>query len=642
MSKDGDHSPSADGAGRAAFEDGNRLAGEGQYDRAEESYRKAAEQGHPTGAAYAGVFAEAHGDYEQAEQLYHQADEAGDGFGAFRLGMVLSRRGEWDAASEAWQRAEERGQEQPPFDPAALAGEEHEPRAGSEVISTRSAFANPVLLGAVTVLVLLIGVFLAYNSNSGFPFVPTRQLKVNIPNGTSLLPGNQVEAGGGADIGIVSAMHPVRLPNGHTVAQLVLQLSESYGPIPADSQATIDTRSVLGLKYVNLHRGSSKRMLPDGATLPASRTTIPVQFDDINKMFDAKTRPAVQKDLAGFGDVLAARGSSLNDTFAALPALLGHLEPVARYLSNPSTQLTRFFVALNGFFSTVSPVAQVNAQLFGDQATTFEAISRSASDLENTIRESPPTLDVGTASLKVQQPFLVDLTKFSQAMQPATSSLKAALPQLDPALAAGIRVLPRTPAMNRRLEGVLRALKALALDPGTNQALNGLSTAVGILNPMIKYLGPFVTVCNTWNYFWADLADVVSQPNTIGAAQRALIMFGNQQTNNVNAQGATAPANGYQPGDVPDPSQADAEYTHGPAYGAAVTNQGLADCETGQRGYPVKLNHLDPKHRLLDYDAHTLGTQGMNWTGSPRVPAGETFTRRPTTGPQLPSIPSNP
>ncbi len=189
---------------------------------------------------------------------------------------------------------------------------------------------------------------------------------------------------------------------------------------------------------------------------------------------------------------------------------------------------------------------------------------------------------------------------------------------------------------------MLRALKALALDPGSNQALNGLSTTVGILNPMIKYLGPFVTVCNTWSYFWADLADVVSQPTTIGASQRALIMFGNQQTNNVNHQGATAPANGYQPGDVPDPTKADAEYYHGPAYGAAVTNQGTADCETGQRGYPLVLNHLDPRHRLLATDAHSLGTQGMNFTGSPRVPAGETFSRSPTTGPRVPNIPSNP
>ena len=84
-------------------------------------------------------------------------------------------------------------------------------------------------------------------------------------------------------------------------------------------------------------------MFADGATLPESQTNVPVQFDDVFKMFDTKTRGAVQEDLDGFGDTLASRGSALNDTIASLPALFGHLEPVARYLSDPSTELTRFF-----------------------------------------------------------------------------------------------------------------------------------------------------------------------------------------------------------------------------------------------------------------------------------------------------------
>jgi virulence factor Mce-like protein len=515
------------------------------------------------------------------------------------------------------------------------------------VSRNQPAFANPVLLGAVTVLVAIVAVFLAYNANSGLPFVPTRQLKVDLPNGASLLPGNQVLAGG-YDVGTVSEMHPARLPNGNVGAQVTLQLNTAYGKVPADSTATIRTRALLGLKYVELHYGTSKQLIPDGGTLPVAHTTVPVQFDDINKIFDAKTRPAVDKDLVGFGDTLAGRGSSLNDTFAALPDLLKHLEPVAAYLSNPSTQLTRFFSALNGFFGTISPVAQANAQLFGDQGTTFQAISRSASDLENTIRESPPTLDIGTRSLKVQQPFLVDLKTWADFMQPATASLKAALPQLNPALQAGIQVLPRTPSMNVRLEGVFRALKALALDPGTNISLNGLSATVGILNPMIKYLGPYATVCNGWNYFWTELGDVVSQPTSIGASQRALINFTNHQTNNVGAQGATAPANGYlnTPADQAAKAAsgnggADAEYSHGPAYGAAVDSHGNADCEVGQRGYILKLNHQDPKHRDLVSDQYTLGNQGTTWDGLTHVPPGETFSRRPLTGPQTPIIPGN-
>ena len=84
------------------------------------------------------------------------------------------------------------------------------------------------------------------------------------------------------------------------------------------------------------------------------------------------------------------------------------------------------------------------------------------------------------------------------------------------------------------------------------------------------------------------------------------------------------------------------EYLHAQAYGSAVDNQGNADCETGQRGYPLKLNHLDPQGRDLGTDAHTPGNQGPTYAGRARVPAGETYSRNPTTGPQLASTPGNP
>jgi virulence factor Mce-like protein len=506
----------------------------------------------------------------------------------------------------------------------------------------QASFTNPVLIGAVTVLVAIVAVFLAYNANSGLPFVPTRQLNVIFPNGAALVDGNDVREGG-FRVGIVSDMKPVRCAAG-TCAEATLQLSTQNGRVPIDTTATIRPRSALGLKYVDLSYGHSKKVFPDGGTLPVSHTFIPVQFDDINQLFDKKTRPAVQKDLVGFGDTLAARGSALNDTIASLPSLFKHLQPVAQYLSDPHTELTRFFGALNGFFSTISPVAQQNARLFADQATTFQAISHSPRDLEATIQKSPPTLDVSTRSLKAQQPFLTDFATFSRDLAPGTQALNQALPNVDPALEAGIKVLPRTPSVNRKLEGVLSALKNLAQAPGTNVALNGLTDTVGILNPMIRFLGPDITVCNSFNWMWGEFQDLVSEQTSFGMAQRALINFANHQTNNFGAQGATGPANGYDtsnPADVAamQPTQgADAEYTHGGGYAGDITNRGAADCEAGQHGYQLKLNSLDPQGRNLVSEAHVPGAQGPNWYGPSHTPRGETFSRNPLTGPQLPGV----
>jgi virulence factor Mce-like protein len=502
----------------------------------------------------------------------------------------------------------------------------------------QSAFANPVLIGAVTVLVALVAVFLAYNANEGLPFVPTRELKVDIANGSELVAGNDVREGGYL-IGLVSDLKPVTMENGQTGAQLTLKLDKAYGNVPIDSTISIQPRSVLGLKYLDLHKGTSSRDFADGATMPESQTNVPVQFDDVFKMFNGPTRDAAQQNLVGFGDTLASRGSALNDTISSLPALFNYLQPVAQYLSAPSTELTRFIGNLNEFMGAVAPVAQVNAELFGKMATTFGAIDRNPNDLKATIAESPSTEQVSTRSLIAQQPLLTDLTTFGQNMTPATASLKSALPILNPALEQGTQVLGRTPPLNQRLQGTMDALRTLAEAPGTNIGLNALVDTVQTLNPMVKYLGPYQTVCDDWNYWWTYIADHFSEATAFGYAERVLLMQSNPtQPNNVSSQGATAPVDGGG-SDTPFGGN---QYFHGQVYGAAVDNQGNADCETGQRGYPKQLDYFDPQHRQLATDTHTPGDQGPTYHGLARVPAGETFSRNPTTGPQVPYNPSNP
>jgi hypothetical protein len=277
--------------------------------------------------------------------------------------------------------------------------------------------------------------------------------------------------------------------------------------------------------------------------------------------------------------------------------------------------------------------------LFGDMATTFGAISSDPNALEQTIAKSPSTLSVSTDSLKVQQPFLADFATLGRDLAPATKSLQVALPVINPAIEAGTRTLVRAPVLNDKLQGVMRALKSLSLSPGTNIALNGLTSTVDTLNPMIKYLGPYQTVCNDFNYFWTFLQDNVSEATQFGDAQRLLAKLGNPtQANNVGTPGAAAPANGGGSNTLLGGN----EFLHNQSYGAAIEPNGVADCETGQRGFPHQLASFDPLHRDIAVDAHTPGDQGPTYAGRARVPTGETFSRNPTSGPQLPPTPSNP
>ncbi len=502
-----------------------------------------------------------------------------------------------------------------------------------------AAFASPVLIGALTILVTIVAVFLAYNADQGLPFVPTRELKVDIGDGAQLVPGNDVREGGFM-VGLVTQERPIQLASGQVAAQLILQLTKKYADVPVDSTATISPVSLLGVKFLDLHRGKSTKQIVDGGTLPFTQTSVPVQFEDIFKTFDYKTRIAVQKDLVGFGDALAARGGDTNDTIAALPRLLSSLQPVATYLSDPNTELTRFVDALNQLTGALAPVSQTTVNLFRDAGTTFAALDRSPPALEATIAESPPTLATGTDSLANQHTFLADLTTLGHNLTPAAVSLRQALPQINPAIAEGTRVLRTTPPLDREIQHVMTSLKNLAQAPGTNVALNGLTSTVNMLNPMVRYLGPFQTVCDYWDYWWTYLADDMSARTNYGYAQRVMLQLTDPSGNGVGAQGATAPANG----EVPPfgPIFGGTEYLHGQSYGAAIDNSGNADCESGQRGFPKKLNNFDPLGRDLAIDPHTPGDQGPTYHGRTRVPAGETYTREPQTGPQLTPDPKDP
>ena len=506
--------------------------------------------------------------------------------------------------------------------------------------SAENPFTNPTLVGAMTVLAIVLAVYLAYSANQGLPFLPTRELKVDVASGAALVVGADVDEGG-TRIGELTAMQPIELKqSGQVAAQLTLTLSKAHGYVPLDSRVAVGERSLLGEKFVELSKGRAKENFKDGQTMPISQTSVPVQIDEVFNTFTPPTRTAIQGNLVGLGNSLAGRGEALSQTLQNLPPLLGHLAPVAANLANPHTELTRFFNTVDTFTGIVAPLSRVNSQLFTDLATTFHAISRTPANLEATIAESPSTLSVSTRSLRVQQPFLVDLTKLGNGLNPATAELRAALPDINPALEVGAKTLARTPVLNKNLQRVMVSLRNLALAPGTNIALNGLTATVDTLNPMLRYLGPYVTVCNNFNYFWTYLADNVSEATSFGTAQRVLLKFANiLQPNNVGVSGAIAPVNG---GGLNLGPLGGNEYLHNQSYGAAIDNQGNADCEVGQRGYPLKLNYFDSQGRNLVVDPHTPGDQGPTYAGVGHVPKGETFSRNPQTGPQVDPNPSNP
>src|SRR3954466_5276396 len=226
--------------------------------------------------------------------------------------------------------------------------------------SKASVIASPVLVGAVTVLIVIVGVYLAYNANNGLPFVPTYDLKAEVPNGQKLIAGNEIRLGG-FRVGVVDDMRPlVKEVNGktRTVALVKLKLDKTAEPLAVDTKIAIRPRSALGLKYLDITPGKSRKTFRQGDTIPLKNSKPQaVEYEDVFSTFDKKTRDNSRTALKGFGDAFAGRGQSINQAIAAFNPFFRHLTPVMQTLSAKDTHLENFFKNIGRASAEAAPVA---------------------------------------------------------------------------------------------------------------------------------------------------------------------------------------------------------------------------------------------------------------------------------------------
>ena len=493
-----------------------------------------------------------------------------------------------------------------------------------------SIVASPVLIGAVTLLVTIVAVFLAYNANQGLPFVPNLEVKVLADNASAVGRGAEIREGG-IRVGFVREVRTRALEDGSAAAEIHAVLEADEGEVPVDTVFTIRPRSPLGLKYLEMARGTAAETAQQDHVFPVEQTLLPVEFDDVARIYDAPTRRGIQRGLVGFGTALAGRGTYLNQGIEQLPRLLQHLEPVARTLADRETRLGRFFSELGDAARVVAPLADEQSDFFTQAGLTFEALSREPESLKATIERTHPALQAGIESFPVQRPFLTDSAALAREMQPVARELRPALPVLNSALERGIPVTERSVGFYHDLQPALVSLRDLMEDPNTGIALRGLTATSTALKPQLRYLGPYQTVCNNWTYFWTFLGEHVSQEGPYGYSQRAAIKSSGQQTSSPGSMGAAHPANGEGYVEQSRP-RGDPAHLHAMAYNAAIDEAGNADCENGQRGYPKRLARFSGPELNIVTDPHIPGNQGPTYTGIPRVPKGQTFTREPETG----------
>ena len=385
-----------------------------------------------------------------------------------------------------------------------------------------SIVASPVLVGAVTALVTVVAVFLAYNANSGLPFVPTYELRAVVPDASELTLGNDVRVGG-TRVGQVEAID-AQLRAGRPVAVLRLEVEEALEPLRDDTRLLIRQRSNVGLKYVELVPGTRGRPLRSGGALPLEQATEPVDLDDSLATYDAPTRAALQGLLRDFGGGVAGRGDALNRSLGALPEVFDDLTVVGRVLSGPRADLEGFVDGTAAAAAAVAPVAGTLGDLFDTGATTFGAIAAEGDAFGRFFEEAAALERDGTPAFRATRPVLAQAAALAREARPGV----AVLPATSRRIALGLRrtgpALDRSQAIAAPLDRTVGTLRTLSRDPDTTGSLQRLTDVVRSLVPTLQHLNPIQTVCNAFGIWTRNVPSVVSEGDATGTWFRFIQM----------------------------------------------------------------------------------------------------------------------
>ena len=390
---------------------------------------------------------------------------------------------------------------------------------------TRGIASNPVLIGAATVLVILVAVFLSYNANKGLPFVPTYQVEAEVPSAAQLVVGNDVKVGG-TRVGAVTSIKPRTREDGTVIAVLGLTLDKDAGPLPQDSTLMVRPRSALGLKYVEITRGKSSEGFQDGDTIGLTQAKLPVELDEFLNMFDEDTRAASQANLEGFGTTFAGRGESINTAIGAFRPLLRDVIPVMQNLSAPETGLGTLVTELSDAAAIVAPAAETQASLFRNLDATMAALRAVARPyIQDSIEGGKPALDAGIESFPRQRPFLANSEGLMVDLQPGAEALEDRRAR---ALGGARRRHPRCCRARRRstsrLDSLLQEVKAFADDPLVPRGIRNTTALVDSLRPTLDYLAPTQTVCNYLTLWFRNISSLLSEGDRNGTWQRFIIV----------------------------------------------------------------------------------------------------------------------
>jgi phospholipid/cholesterol/gamma-HCH transport system substrate-binding protein len=348
-----------------------------------------------------------------------------------------------------------------------------------------------VVLGAGALLV-----YLGMTVRNGLPFKSYYTLHAEFRGLGNLENHDDVRLGG------VRVGQVLDFRRSHATSVVDLQL-DRVRRLPADSTARVRSVSLLGAAYVEIERGKATRVLPDGATLGAAKTSTSPDLPALLSAFDPSTRNATRALVRALGEGYLGRGAQLNDAAVKLPPYLNDIANLSHAINRRGGAAARFFPSLESAAQAALPVREQIARGFDPEARAVDPFRQHGQAVERFISAAAAGLPRIRSSLRATDPLLSAADDFLGASRAVTKPAPAAMRQASALLAESDAPLAKSRPL---LAGTRRAVPSVVkfatrLDPDIPPLRNTLQNSLPLLDEMRVRRCDFVGWAANWRSF---------------------------------------------------------------------------------------------------------------------------------------------
>jgi len=250
-------------------------------------------------------------------------------------------------------------------------------------------------------------------------------VRAEFRNVDGLVPATDVRIDG-VRVGEVSSLSLTR--NDDVIA--TLSLARNAAPIGRDATVAIRDANLLGAKYVEINPGSRSDPAPSSLLIPESRTSMPVDLDQVLDVLDPSTRSRLQLLINETGLALDGRGSNFSQLLGQLPPALDQTGQLLAQFSSDNHKLGILLDRSSQLVSVLAPQHVALGRLIDSAEGALRSTGARQRQLSATVDRAPATIVQLDETLRQLSATAAPLPAAALALRGSAAPLTGVLRQL--------------------------------------------------------------------------------------------------------------------------------------------------------------------------------------------------------------------